>query len=99
MIADTHLSERAPECVANWRAAARAIEAADPDLTIHLGDITLDGEHQPDDMRFAAQFVRAWPTPMYCVLGNHDMGNGSGEETLAVQALGRCISAFGPSRW
>jgi len=33
LIADTHLSQHAPECVANWRAAACAV-AAEPDLTI-----------------------------------------------------------------
>jgi 3',5'-cyclic AMP phosphodiesterase CpdA len=99
LIADSHLAERAPECVANWRAAARAVEVAEPDLTIHLGDISLDGEREPDELSFAAQFVRTWPTPMCCLLGNHDMGSGSGEESLCEQALGRCIDTFGADRW
>jgi predicted phosphodiesterase len=69
LIADSHLSARAPECVANWNAAARAVAAADPDLTIHLGDITLDACEQPEELSFARGLVQAWPTPMMCVPG------------------------------
>lgn len=99
LIADTHLSARAPECVRNWHAAALAVQAAPADLTIHLGDITLDGEHQPDEILFAAALTNAWPTRLRCVIGNHDMGTGSGEQPLRREALTRCISAFGPDCW
>src|SRR5207244_2588818 len=89
---DSHLSERAPECVSNWRAAASAVAAADPDLTIHLGDITLDGCEQPEELPFARGLVQAWPTPMVCTPGNHDMGTGSGEKRLSRAGCwtGRC---------
>jgi hypothetical protein len=48
LIADTHLSARAPECVANWHAARRAVERLGADLTVNLGDITLDGQGDPN---------------------------------------------------
>jgi predicted phosphodiesterase len=99
LIADSHLSERAPECVSNWRAAARAVAMSGADLTIHLGDITLDGERRFDEISFAAGLIRHWPTPMCCVLGNHDMGTGSGEQPLHSQAHSRCVAAFGLDRW
>ena len=99
LITDTHLSGRAPECVANWHAAAAAVAAAEPDLTIHLGDITLDGVNGPGELAFAATLIRAWPTPVRCLVGNHDMGTASGEEPLSASAYGRCLDAFGPDRW
>lgn len=99
LIADSHVAARAPECVSNWQAAARAVSASDPDLTIHLGDITLDGQEQPEELSFARGLVQAWPTPMVCVPGNHDMGTASGEAPLARGALRRYRAAFGPDRW
>ena len=99
LVADSHLSDRAPESVANWHAAARSVAALEPDLTIHLGDITLDGENRPDEIPFAAEHIRSWPTPMRCVFGNHDMGTGSGEEPLSATALQQCIASIGPDHW
>jgi len=99
LIADSHLSERAPECVSNWRAAARAVAVADPDLTIHLGDVTLDGCDQTDELQFARGLLQAWPTPIVCTPGNHDMGTGSGEQRLSRAALSRYTAACGPDRW
>ena len=99
LVADSHLSERAPECVSNWRMAARTVAAADPDLTVHLGDITLDGCEQPDELQFARGLLQAWPTPIVCTPGNHDMGTASGEERLSRAALSRYTAAFGDDHW
>lgn len=97
LIADSHLSARAPECERNWHAAAQAAAAAD--LSIHLGDISLDGERRHDELPYAAQRVRDWPTPMLCVPGNHDIGTGSGEQPLSPAARARYRAAFGEDRW
>lgn len=99
VIADSHLSERAPECVSNWEAAAAVVSRLGAELTIHLGDISLDGQNCPEELFFAADAVRRWPTPMLCVPGNHDMGDGSGELPLDRDRLERCRYAFGPDRW
>ena len=99
VIADSHLSERAPECVSNWDVAAAVVTRLGAELTIHLGDISLDGQNHPDELDFAADAVRRWPTPMLCIPGNHDMGDGSGEAPLDRERLQRCQRAFGPDRW
>lgn len=99
LIADTHLSSRAPECLRNWHAAAEAIAGWQPDLTVHLGDISLDAETVGADLDEAAALVAQWPTPMRLVAGNHDMGTGSGEEALSPDLMARCEAAFGSSRW
>lgn len=99
VIADSHLSERAPECLSNWEAAAAVVKRLGAELTVHLGDISLDGQNHPEELLFAADAVRRWPTPMLCIPGNHDMGDGSGELPLDRARLERCRYAFGPDRW
>jgi predicted phosphodiesterase len=99
LIADTHLSVRAPECVANWHAARRAVARMDASLSIHLGDITLDGQHDSEELAFAARLLRYWPTPLRCVPGNHDLGDGSGEAPLSAHCIAAYGEHFGPSCW
>jgi len=99
IVADSHLAERAPECVANWRAAAGAVARLRADLTVHLGDISLDGQVHPEELRFAREQAKAWPTPMRCVPGNHDMGDGSGESPLDPQRLAAYETSFGADHW
>lgn len=99
LIADTHLSARSPECVANWHAARRAVERLGADLTVHLGDITLDGQTHADELGYAARLMQQWPTRMLCVPGNHDLGDGSGESPLDERLLRAYGHTFGPDRW
>jgi 3',5'-cyclic AMP phosphodiesterase CpdA len=99
IVADSHLAARAPECVANWRAAARAVADLRVDLTIHLGDISLDGQNRPEDLAYAAGLLREWPTTIRVVPGNHDMGDGSGEMPLDLDRLAACEATFGAGRW
>ena len=99
LIADSHLSPRSPECVANWHAAQRAVERFSVDLTVHLGDISLDGQTHPEELDFAAELVQRWPIPMRCVPGNHDMGDGSGEVSLDDALLASYERLFGPDHW
>lgn len=99
LIADTHLSARSPECVANWHAARRAIKRLGADLTVNLGDITLDGQTHHDELAFASRLMKYWPTEMLCVPGNHDLGDGSGERPLDDRLLRAYADNFGPDRW
>lgn len=99
LIADTHLSIRSPECVANWHAARRAVERLAVNLTVHLGDITLDGQTHSDELAFASGLMQQWPTEMRCVPGNHDLGDGSGEEPLDTRLMGAYRDLFGPHQW
>jgi predicted phosphodiesterase len=99
LIADTHLSSRLPECVANWHAARRAVKRIGADLTVHLGDITLDGQSRRDELVFASRLMQHWPTELKCVPGNHDLGDGSGEMPLDERLLIAYGDAVGPDRW
>src|ERR1700760_4599819 len=99
LISDSHLSQRSPECVANWHAARRAVERLEPDLTVHLGDITLDGQSHPEELEFAASLMQCWPTEMRCLPGNHDMGDASGEAALDDALLASYKRFFGPDHW
>jgi 3',5'-cyclic AMP phosphodiesterase CpdA len=99
LIADAHVAPRAPECVHNWHVAARAVVDLNADLTLHLGDITLDGEHRPEELDFAAELIEDWPTPIRCVSGNHDIGTGSGEQPLSAHRLSRYCRTIGADRW
>lgn len=99
LIADTHLSARSPECVANWHAAGRAVQRLGADLTIHLGDITLDGQVHGEELKYAARLVQQWPTEMRCVPGNHDLGDGSGEAPLDTHLLQAYGTVFGSDHW
>jgi len=99
LIADTHLSARSPECVANWHAARRAVERLGTDLTVHLGDITLDGQTHGEELAFASRLMQQWPTEMRCVPGNHDLGDGSGEMSLDGRLLSAYGDIFGADHW
>jgi predicted phosphodiesterase len=99
LIADTHLSARSPECVANWHAARRAVGRTAAELTIHLGDISLDGQTHADELGFAARLMQHWPTEVRCVPGNHDLGDGSGEVPLDASLMQAYQDVFGPCHW
>lgn len=99
LIADTHLSARSPECVANWHAARRAVGRLGAAMTVHLGDITLDGCSHPDELAFAARLMQHWPTEIRCVPGNHDTGSGSGETPLDMRSRAAYVDAFGSDCW
>ena len=99
LLSDTHVSARAPECIANWHAARRAIERLRPDLTVHLGDITLDGQSEPDEAPFAASLATRWPTQLRLIPSNHDVGDGSGEAPVDEELRERYLRHFGPDRW
>jgi 3',5'-cyclic AMP phosphodiesterase CpdA len=64
LISDTHLTPRAAAFTDNWSVVARWIEAARPDLVVHLGDITADGASDLDELVAAravfARFNGTW---------------------------------------
>ncbi len=75
LVSDTHLSPAAPSAQSNWEAALRAIDAAVPDLVIHLGDLTMDGAHDPGDLEFGRRQLDRLQAPWRAVPGNHDVGD------------------------
>jgi len=99
LIADTHLSPRAPQCTANWRAIEQDVAAAGVHSTIHLGDLTLSADEHPSEIDFAADLLQDWPTPIRVVPGNHDIGIGSGEGDLRSDRLRHFRRSIGHDSW
>ena len=67
----------------------RYIRAAAPDVVIHLGDLTLDGTHDPGDLRYGRRQLDRLPVPWHAVPGNHDVGDNprpGAPEAAAVDA-------------
>jgi len=75
LVSDTHLSPAAPEADANWEAVLRHVGAAAPDAVIHLGDLTLDGAGNPDDLPHGRRQLDRLPVAWHAVPGNHDVGD------------------------
>jgi 3',5'-cyclic AMP phosphodiesterase CpdA len=81
VITDTHLGERAPALAANARAAMDFFDRSGADLTIHLGDVTLDGPRHPAEFDFAKALFADFRTPVRFIPGNHDIGDNPGAES------------------
>ena len=105
LVSDSHLAPSADAFNANWHAVRRYIAGADIDLTVHLGDITLDGFSDPAQHEHAQMLARNWPTPFRFLPGNHDIGDHrpaphvAAEEPLDLALLERHRALFGDDRW
>jgi 3',5'-cyclic AMP phosphodiesterase CpdA len=105
IVTDSHLASSAPACVANWRAVREYAGRSASDLTVHLGDITLDAASDSSQLQAARTMCEPWPTPFRFLPGNHDVGdNPPGPESLAKQPLDRSLlegfrAGFGPDYW
>lgn len=104
LVSDTHLSQAAPEAEANWNAVLRHISAAAPDVVIHLGDLTLDGAHNADDLHHGRQQLDRLPVAWHAVPGNHDVGDNPwlGAPDRATMDAGRqqrWLDVIGADHW
>jgi 3',5'-cyclic AMP phosphodiesterase CpdA len=75
LVSDTHLSPDAPEADANWASVVGHIAAANPDLVIHLGDLSMDGARKAHDLDYARRQLDQLSVPWHVVPGNHDVGD------------------------
>jgi len=105
LITDSHLAKGALEFVANWHAAARYASRSAIDLTIHLGDISLDAINSLPQLHEAKALVDMWPTPIRLIPGNHDIGDNPGtrdipeREWLSDASRAYYLGLFGEDRW
>lgn len=99
-ISDTHLSRGKPHFTDNWPPLAAWIAAQKPDLVIHAGDVTIDGAHVEDDLRYAAELMRSLGVRFRVVPGNHDVGDaGNSRQPVTAERLARWRAYFGPDWW
>jgi 3',5'-cyclic AMP phosphodiesterase CpdA len=103
VVSDSHFSQRTPEADRNWDAVVRHVDAVEPDLVIHVGDVSVDGAYHPDELRLARGQLDRLSPPWVAVPGNHDVGDNPGEtashEDVTVDRLVRWREALGPDRW
>jgi 3',5'-cyclic AMP phosphodiesterase CpdA len=105
VVTDSHLAPHAAAFNDNWRAVRAFVAAVAPDLTIHLGDITVDGVKDPREFEHACAVSADWPTSIRFLPGNHDIGDNppgpgvAASEPLRSARLADYRAAFGPDRW
>lgn len=105
VVTDSHLAPTAVAFNVNWRAVRDFTARSDADLTLHLGDITVDGYEDPAQFRHAQAVTADWPTPIHYLPGNHDIGDnppGPGVAATApldMKRLEDFRTAFGADSW
>jgi 3',5'-cyclic AMP phosphodiesterase CpdA len=105
LLADTHVSANTPAFDANARAALAWAGAAGADLIVHLGDISLDGHHDPAQLAHAAELFSVAPAPIRFVPGNHDIGDNpvpslaASHGLVVPERLDLYRATFGEDRW
>lgn len=99
-ITDTHLSPGKVHFNGNWEPLAAWVNAEQPDLVIHTGDLSVDGADLDEDLTFCMELMGAVEAPMLIVPGNHDVGHlpGSHQPVDPVR-LERWRRLVGPDRW
>jgi 3',5'-cyclic AMP phosphodiesterase CpdA len=105
IVTDSHLASSAPAFNANWRAVREYAARSACELTVHLGDISLDAASDSSQLEAARAMGERWPTSLRFLPGNHDIGdNPPGPEHPAPQPLQRGLLerfrvVFGPDYW
>jgi 3',5'-cyclic AMP phosphodiesterase CpdA len=104
VVSDSHLSARAPEAERNWSAVVDYVRATEPDLVVHVGDLSLDGERVADDLVYARTQLDRLPAPWLAVPGNHDIGDvpglyGDPADAVDAERLRCWREVVGPDRW
>jgi 3',5'-cyclic AMP phosphodiesterase CpdA len=102
VLSDPHIGSTNPVFVPNWEKVVAHVNArSDIDLAIILGDLTLLGSEQPEDLLFGRQALEALTAPWLAVPGNHDVGDISrtGHQPCNGERLSLWDEHFGPSHW
>jgi 3',5'-cyclic AMP phosphodiesterase CpdA len=99
-ISDTHLSAAKRHFLANWPPLAGWISRQAADVTIHTGDLTVDGADVEDDIRHCGELLRALPGTVLAVPGNHDVGEAHHpRQPVDATRLDRWRRIIGPDWW
>ena len=105
IVADSHLAPDARAFNANWAAVSAFVHREKADLTVHLGDITVDGLADPAQFGHALDLSADWSTPIRYLPGNHDIGDNppgahvASKHPLDGSRLADFRAAFGPDYW
>ena len=99
-ISDSHLSPAKRHFQTNWAPLRAFIVQHAPDVTIHTGDLTVDGADDEADIEHCADLLRGLPGTVLAVPGNHDVGEaGHPHQPINAQRLARWRRHLGPDWW
>ena len=105
VVSDSHLSAAAVEAGANWDAVVAYADAAQLDVVLHLGDLSLDGAHGLDDLTHGREQLDRLPVGWHALPGNHDIGDnpwpGAPDHMAAIddERRRRWLDTVGPDFW
>ncbi|HEY3655543.1 MAG TPA: metallophosphoesterase [Steroidobacteraceae bacterium] len=105
IVSDTHFSTTDRLLTANWEAANSWIAATNPELLIHLGDITANGVHSGEELRYGREVLAGCRSEMLSIPGNHDIGDHAAGPGLPTDTpfdearLAQYRTLFGMDRW
>jgi len=105
IVTDSHLAASAPACNENWRAVREYVARSSAQLTVHLGDVTLDAVSDETQLETARAMCDGWPTSFRFLPGNHDIGDNPtspelpAKHPLKARLMDGFCSAFGPDYW
>ena len=105
VVTDSHLAPQADAFNRNWRAVRDFVLQSGAELTIHLGDITVDGANDLSQFGHVQRLSADWPTRMLALPGNHDIGDNPpgpdhpAPEPFRVASLLAYRGIFGRDYW
>jgi len=104
VVSDTHLSARTPEAGTNWAAVVHYVAETQPDLVVHLGDLTCAGSDDPAELAGGRLLLDQLSVPWRAIPGNHDIGDNLGngtppEGTVEPSRLAAWRDAIGADWW
>jgi 3',5'-cyclic AMP phosphodiesterase CpdA len=104
VVSDSHLSPRVAVTQDNWAAALRHVEAHQPDLVVHVGDLSMDGAHDESELAHGYAQMDKVPVPWRVIPGNHDIGDCPSphidpDDAVTATRVARWCDVFGSDRW
>jgi 3',5'-cyclic AMP phosphodiesterase CpdA len=102
ILSDPHIGSTNSVFVANWEKVVSHVNARnDIDLSIILGDLTLLGSEQEEDLHFGRKALDGLNTSWLAVPGNHDVGDISrvSHQPATTERLAGWEALYGPASW
>lgn len=102
VLSDPHIGSTNPVFVPNWDKVVSYVNTRnDIDLAIILGDLTLLGSEERQDLAFGRTALEALNLPWLAVPGNHDVGDiaRSSHQPANSERLSLWNAQYGPAHW
>jgi 3',5'-cyclic AMP phosphodiesterase CpdA len=103
-VSDTHLSYSTPEALSNWNAVIDHVALTRPELVIHVGDLSLDGPADPNQLADGRRQLDRLAVAWRAVPGNHDIGDNPtsvphAESLINSERHARWVETIGADWW